>query len=103
MPARLVWSPAARDDLVSLYVEIGIEQPEAAERYFQRIEYRAGLLVEHPRMGVRRRDIRPSARMLVEAPYLILYETVPDTGTGPVQTVEVIRVVNGRLDVRDLF
>lgn len=74
MPARLIWSPKARDDLLKLYVEIGLEQPEAAERYYQRIKYKTGLLLDQPRMGIRRRDVRPTARMLVEAPFVIFYK-----------------------------
>lgn len=68
MPARLIWSPQAETDLFKLYVDIGLEQPDAAERYYQRIEHKAELLTTQPRMGVRRRDIRAAVRMLVEAP-----------------------------------
>jgi hypothetical protein len=49
-------------------------------------------------MGVRRTDIRQSTRMLVEAPYLLLYRTNPDTDEGPIDTVEIIRVIDGRRD-----
>jgi toxin ParE1/3/4 len=56
-----------------------------------------------PRMGVRRSDIRPSMRMLVESPYLILYRTDPDTDEGSVGIVEVIRVVDGRRDLGGMF
>ena len=103
MPVKLIWSPQAKVDLLKLYVDIGLDQPEAAERYYQRIEHKAGLLAEQPRMGARRRDIRPSVRMLVEAPFVILYETTPDSDVGPVDAVEIVRVVNGRQDLRSLF
>jgi toxin ParE1/3/4 len=79
MPTELVWSNQARTDLLDIYVLIGLEQPAAAERYFDRIEAKAELLRSQPRMGVRRPDVRPSVRMLVEAPYLLLYRTDPDT------------------------
>ena len=82
---------------------IGLEQPAAAERYFDRIEGKARLLKSQPRMGVRRSDIRPSMRMLVEAPYLILYRTDPDTDEGSVTTVEIVRVIDGRRDLRGIF
>lgn len=103
MPAKLIWSPQAETDLFKLYIDIGLEQPDAAERYYQRIEHKAGLLIEQPRMGVRRRDIRGSVRMLVEAPFVILYETHPDSDVGYVDTIEIVRVVNGRQDLRALF
>jgi len=32
-----------------------------------------------------------AARMLVEEPYVILYETMPDADNGPVHTVEIVR------------
>ena len=41
--------------------------------------------------------------MLVEAPYVILYETFPDTDDGEVHTVEIVRVLDGRRDLKALF
>lgn len=82
---------------------IGLEQPAAAERYFDRIEAKTNLLVSQPRMGVRRPDIRPAMRMLVEAPYLIMYRTEPDTDEGPIEMIEIVRVVDGRRELANLF
>lgn len=42
-------------------------------------------------------------RMLVEAPYVILYRTEPDTDEDPVTAVEVIRIIDGRRDLGHLF
>lgn len=67
MATELVWSNQARTDLLEICVMIGLEQPAAAERYFDRIEAKAELLRSQPRMDVRRPDIWPSMRMLVEA------------------------------------
>jgi toxin ParE1/3/4 len=103
MPTKLVWSNQARDDLLQIYVQIGLEQPAAAERYFDRIEAKSQLLKSQPRMGVRRSDIRPSMRMLIEAPYVLLYRTDPDTEEGPIGTVEIIRIVDGRRDLGGIF
>src|ERR1700753_542388 len=96
MPTELVWSNQARTDLLDIYGRIGLERAAAAERYFDRIEAKAELLRSQPRMGVRRSDLRPSMRMLVEAPYLLLYRTNPDTDEGPVEAVEIVRVIDGR-------
>ena len=41
--------------------------------------------------------------MLVEGPYLVLYETHPDTDEGPVDAVEIVRVVDGRRELAILF
>jgi toxin ParE1/3/4 len=103
MPTELVWSNQARADLMEIYLIIGLERPSAAERYLDRIEAKAELLRSQPRIGVRRSDIRPSARMLVEVPYLLLYRTDPDTDEGPVRAVEIIRVIDGRRDLHGLF
>ena len=53
MGVRVVWSPAAKADLID-YVTIGAENLRAADRYYDRIEARAGHLAEQPRMGMRR-------------------------------------------------
>lgn len=37
-------------------------------------------------------------RILVEAPHLILYETVPDTDAGPVESLRIVAVIDGRRD-----
>ena len=42
------------------------------------------------------------ARVLVETPYLILYETVPDTDDGPLTGVAIVTVVDGRRDLTGL-
>lgn len=103
MQAELHWTAQAKADLLDLYVLIGLEQPAAAERYFDRIETLATLLMSQPRMGIRRSDIRPNLRMLVEAPYLVLYRTDPDTDEGTVSLVEVVRIVDGRRELTRLF
>lgn len=65
MPAELIWSPQARDHLVAVYT-IGPEQPQAAERYFDRVEAKTQLLITHPKLGAHWRDVRRSARVLLE-------------------------------------
>jgi len=42
-------------------------------------------------------------RVLVDNPYLILYEITPDTDSKPVERVEIVRVVDGRRDLGNLF
>ncbi|WP_075629000.1 type II toxin-antitoxin system RelE/ParE family toxin [Xaviernesmea oryzae] len=86
-----------------IYLDIGRVQPEAAERYFRRFRDKAERLRDHPLLGRSRPDIFPTARMLVEAPYLILYETVFSRDDDDVERVEIVRVVDGRRDLQDLF
>jgi toxin ParE1/3/4 len=103
VPVDLVWTPQAREDLIEIYTYIGLDNPSAAERVFDAVEAKAELLVRYPRLGVRRPDIRPSVRMLVEGPYLILYETRPDTDDGSIGEVEIVRIMDGRRNLKNLF
>ena len=103
MPVDLVWTPLAREDLIEIYTYIGLDNLSAAERIFDAIEAKAELLVEYPRMGERRPDIRPSTRMLIEGPYLILYETHPDSDEGSINEVEIVRIIDGRRNLKNLF
>lgn len=103
MRVDLVWTPQAREDLIEIYVYIGSENPSAAERIFLALQSKAESLTANPRSGVRRADIRPSTRMLVESPYLILYETHPDSEEGRIDQVEIVRIVDGRRNLTILF
>jgi toxin ParE1/3/4 len=102
MKPALLWTPQGREDLLEIYVTIGLDSPAAAERLYTVIEERAGLTI-YPRLGVRRPEIAPTARMLVEGNYLILYETHPNTDDGPIDEVEIVRVVHGRRDLTHIF
>jgi len=41
--------------------------------------------------------------MLIAGRYLVLYETHPDTDEGPLDAVEIVRVIDGRRDLPTLF
>ncbi len=103
MPGKLVWSLQARTDLLEIYTIIGLEQPAAAERYFERMEAKTHHLKSQPRIGTRRPAINPSARILIKAPYLLLYRTDPDTDDGPIDTIEIVRIVDGRRDLKGIL
>ena len=103
MPTELVWSNKARADLLEIYVMIGLEQPAAAERYFDRIEAKILSLKSQPRMGVRRPDIHSSVRMLVESPYLRLYRIDPDADERIGRHGRNYRVIDGRRDLTSIF
>lgn len=103
MAAKLVWTPKARADAKQIYLDIGKEQPRSAERYFQSFRAKAEMLADYPRLGQRHPEIFATARMLVEAPYVILYETIPDDDEADVHTVEIVRVVDSRRDLTAIF
>jgi toxin ParE1/3/4 len=102
-PVDLVWTPQACEDLIEIYTYIGLDNPSAAERIFDAVRAKAELLVDYPRLGVRRPEIRPSTRILIEGPYLILYETHPDSDEGGIDKVEIVRIVDGRRNLKNLF
>jgi toxin ParE1/3/4 len=104
MAAELIWRPLARNDLLQIYEFVGLDNPAAAERLYEAIENKVARLRSHPRMGTRRPDLSPTARILiVENVYLILYQTHPDTDEGAVETVEINRIVDGRRNLRESF
>ena len=103
MRVDLLWTPQAREDLLEIYLAIGVDNLDAAERLYTAMESKVDLLVGHPCLGVRRPEIQRSVRILMEGPYLILYETHPDTDEGPIERVEIVRVVDGRRDLSRPF
>ena len=82
---------------------IAADNPSAATRVVRAIGARIDQLADHPRLGPRRPDIQRAARVLVEGPYLILFETHPDTDEGLVERVEIVRVIDGRRDLPNLL
>jgi toxin ParE1/3/4 len=64
---RVVISPAAEHDLEHIWVTIAADNPPTATRILRAIGAKIGRLADHPRLGPRRTDIRPAARMLVSA------------------------------------
>lgn len=95
--------PQAHEDLFEVYCLIGLDNPAAAERIVAAIQERIETLAKYPRMGRRRPDIRSSMRILVKAPYLILYNTEPDTDHGAIKVVNIVRVVDGRRNLKALL
>lgn len=71
MPVKLLWTPKARADVKNIYIHMCKEQPRNAERYFANFRRKAELLVEHPCLGERHPEVFRTARILVEAPYVI--------------------------------
>lgn len=103
MKPAILWTAQARQDLIDIYVTIGLDNASAAERMYTLLERRVNSLGASPRMGVRRPEIAPSARMLVEGMYLILYELRPDHDEVPVTEIEIVRIVHGHRDLTRLF
>jgi toxin ParE1/3/4 len=80
----------------------GERSPEAAERFFDAMDAKVSLLREYPSSGTQREDIAPGLRVLVERPYLLLHRLLPQEANGQ-HAVEIVRIVDGRRDLRELF
>ncbi len=103
MNLELRWTTRAREDLLEIYLAIAIENKRAAQSVISTLEARAASLSEHPRLGPRRDDIRLGMRMLVERPYLVFYRLMPDGDNKPVERADIVRVIDGRRDLRRLL
>ncbi len=91
--------PRADEDLLQIYIDVGLEDPKKAERAFLSVRARIESLGQFPRSGFRRPELGKGTRVLIEGAYLILYRTLPDTDEGELRSVDVMRVLHGRRDV----
>ena len=93
---RVLFTRAAREDLIDIWTHIAADDPAAADRMLDRLEEAASHLAHNPQMGPARDDIRPGLRYLVSGSYLLLYRTLGDG-------IEIVRAVHGRRDLYGLF
>lgn len=103
MATEVRWTRTARSELLEIYKFVARENPAAADNILARIEKLVGLLQYFPRIGVPRHEPGRAIRMLVERPYLVFYRAVPDVDEEAVQFVEVVRVIDGRRDLKNLI
>jgi toxin ParE1/3/4 len=96
-------SPAAERDPEDIWLTIAADDPTAATRIVHATGARIDRLGEYPRLGPRRPDVRPTMRVSVETPYLILFETHPDEDEGAIDRGEILRVVDGRRNLSNLI
>lgn len=89
--ASIEFTPTADADLFGIWETISLDNLRAADalhrRIMQKVERAAGL----PQMGAKRPEFSPTARILVEGRYLVIYEPQPDG-------VKVVAIVHGMRD-----
>lgn len=90
---RLFRTRLARQDLIDIWDHVAADKPDAADTVLDRIDDACLGLLEYPRLGPARDDIRPGLRYRIVGEYVVLYRI-----TG--KDIEIVRVVHGR---RDLF
>lgn len=100
---RVIISPRAEQEIEDIWLVIAADDPLAANRIVRNIGEKIDILADYPRLGPRRPEIAPAMRVLIEEPYLIIYENKPDADKGPVDSVDIISVIDGRRDLTQLY
>jgi plasmid stabilization system protein ParE len=73
--ARL--SPRAEQDIRDIWRNIATDNEPAADALLRRMLEKADLAATQPHMGVARQELSPTARILVEGNYILIYEPMP--------------------------
>jgi toxin ParE1/3/4 len=76
--ARALFSPRAEDDLRAIWRAIAPDNEPAADALLLRLIDRAQLAATQPNMGAACPELSPTARLLIEGQYIIIYEPIPD-------------------------
>jgi toxin ParE1/3/4 len=92
--AKAVFSPRAEEDLRDIWRIIALDNEAAADALLLRILDKADLAATQPNMGTPRPELSPTARLLIEGRYVILYEPMS-------YGVFVAAVVHGARDVEN--
>lgn len=89
--AKVRLSPRAEADLYDIWANIAADNMRAADKLIERIMATAELSAGQPMMGAARPELSPTARILVQGRYLVVYEPHPDG-------VLIVAVVHGMRD-----
>jgi toxin ParE1/3/4 len=73
---RLFRTHRARQDLIEIWEHVAADNPAAADALLDHIEKTCSQLIDHPRLGPARDDIRPGFRYLIVGDYVALYRII---------------------------
>lgn len=77
---HVVWSTAARRDLMRVYAFLRPDSPRAATRIVSMLDAAADRLPDYPEIGIRLDDYDPlHVRSLIVGDYEMRYQILPDT------------------------
>lgn len=75
---RLLTTPAAEQDLLTIWSHIAEDNPAAADQMLQRLNARFGQLLGQPLSGESQDRFRSGLRSIIEGPYIVFYQPRPD-------------------------
>jgi toxin ParE1/3/4 len=92
--ATVVWTPAAEEDLETIFLYIGrdLHSPAAAARVVHEIAEKAGRYATRPLLAAARPEFGPDVRAFFMHRYVIVYRPAPGG-------IVVLRVIHGSRDV----
>lgn len=89
---RLVFSPAARADLLAITLYIAEDNPDRAASFLAELEAKASQTAERPSSFPARDDISPGLRAARHGRYLLFFRETTDG-------VRIVRVLHGARDL----
>ena len=93
---RVVYSPAADEDLVDIAAYIARDKPGAARRWVQTIRQKCDTLASQPMVGEERAGFGvPGCRSFSVGNYVVFFRAIEDG-------IEVARIVHGSRDLSNL-
>ena len=93
----IVWSSNARADLSDIWTYyVGVAGANTADGIVRDIGTACRLLEDHPLAGRDRGEVRPELRSVVASPHVVFYRVRNET-------VEIVRVLDGRRDLDEIF
>jgi toxin ParE1/3/4 len=94
--SQFIISQSASSDLSAIVDYFVVKNIEAGERLIQAFNQKCQQLVTFPNLGREYTNLRPGLRGLTLNGHIILYQTTDDG-------IEIVRVVNGKRDLKALF
>ena len=91
--------PRAEEDLERIWLQIALDNQEAATRLLRQIEEKLKTLATFPFMGRERADLAEGLRSFPVRNYLVVYRPLAEGVEG----IEVVRVFHGREDIDSHF
>ncbi len=92
---KLVYTSAARQDLVDILTYIARDKPDAAVAWVEKIEAKCVLIASQPELGELKQQLGPNIRANFVGRYVIFHREAADR-------VEILRVIPGDRNITRL-